>query len=608
MTTIPTIISLLQNGNPQEAERLSRQRLAQSANDEDGLLMLAMSLQFQSKLVDAAQAYRRLTELHPQSGVHWSNYATVLSQTGSDSEANAAFASALKLDPRNVDTHVNLGLLQLRRREFVDAYRTLLTAYDLDPTSARVRIHAARACTVSRDPFADELLKPWRSWLPLEESLQLELANLLLTIGDANAAQYLLDDLLEKNPQNLEAKLQLASVYERQNQPDSAAALLRQIAIGHPVLDESAQREIDHQQSILALRNRDPERARQLLEKSGPRDSNDFAHYYSLADVCDKQGDVKAAMRALEIAHARQLDELRLARPARFSADSPILPSAASAISAQEYAQWPELIAPDTQQSPVFIVGFPRSGTTLLEQMLDAHPSLQSMDERPFFNILSDELLNLNVNVPKDLYRFNQRDCDELRKRYVMLGSEKVARDWKKQLVDKNPLNMMWLAFIHRLFPNAKFILALRHPCDVLLSCYMQNFRSSVLIKASASLLELATAYVTAMRHWLHHVDILQPTVLISRYEDLVADPVSQTKRIAEFLELDDATPLMTFDQRAREKGFIATPSYTQVIQPVNKKGLNRWHRYREYFEPAIPILEPMLKYWGYSVDLSQTE
>ncbi|MEO8802071.1 MAG: sulfotransferase [Rudaea sp.] len=603
MTSIQTIITLLQSGNPAEAERLSRQWLAQTTNDENGLLMLAMSLQFQSKLAEATQAYRQLTQLHPESSVHWSNYATALSQAGNDSDADAAFAIALKLEPGNVDTHVNLGLLQLRRREFMDAYRTLLSAYDLDPNSARVRIHAARACTMSRDPFADELLKPWRTWLPLEETLHLELANLLLTSGDANAAQYLLEDLISQNPGNLEAKLQLASVYERQNQPDKAAVLLGQIALSHPTLDAGAQREIEHQHATLALRKHDLERSRQLLEHAGARDANDFAHYFTLADVCDKQGDTKAAMRALDVAHARQIDELRLARPARFSPDSPILPSAASSISVEQYAQWPELTAPDAQQSPVFIVGFPRSGTTLLEQMLDAHPSLQSMDERPFFNILSDELNKIDVNVPQDLYRFNQRDCDELRKRYVLLACEKIPRDWKKQLVDKNPLNMMWLPFIHRLFPKAKFILALRHPCDVLLSCYMQNFRSSVLIKASASLHELATAYDTAMRHWLHHVEVFQPDILISRYEDLVADPVSRTQRIAEFLQLEDATPLMTFDQRAREKGYIATPSYTQVIQPVNKKGLNRWHRYREYFEPALPILEPMLKHWGYDID-----
>jgi hypothetical protein len=170
--------------------------------------------------------------------------------------------------------------------------------------------------------------------------------------------------------------------------------------------------------------------------------------------------------------------------------------------------------------------------------------------------------------------------------------------------VDKNPLNMSWLPLIHRLFPEAQFILALRHPCDVMVSNYMQNFRAAVLASACTSMERLATAYVTAMEHWLHHVEVFKPNVFVSRYEDLVADPEGQTGKIASFLGLDDAAPLMQFDQHARNKGFIATPSYSQVIQPVNKKGLNRWLRYRDALEPAFPILKPMLDYWGYSVDV----
>ena len=131
----------------------------------------------------------------------------------------------------------------------------------------------------------------------------------------------------------------------------------------------------------------------------------------------------------------------------------------------------------------------------------------------------------------------------------------------------------------------------------------MQNFRASILITASSTLERLARAYVAAMECWLHHVDVFHPNVLVSRYEDLVADVPQQTRRIAEFLELEDATPLERFDERAREKGYIATPSYTQVIEPVNRKGLNRWQRYRREFEPVLPILAPMLHHWGYATE-----
>jgi hypothetical protein len=131
----------------------------------------------------------------------------------------------------------------------------------------------------------------------------------------------------------------------------------------------------------------------------------------------------------------------------------------------------------------------------------------------------------------------------------------------------------------------------------------MQNFRSSILGAACANLPRLASAYVGAMDYWLQNVEIFQPDVLVSRYEDLVADFPGHTARIAQFLGLDDATPMLRFDQHARNKGYIATPSYNQVIEPVNRKGLNRWTRYQQEFELVLPTLEPMLRHWGYSVE-----
>jgi hypothetical protein len=269
-------------------------------------------------------------------------------------------------------------------------------------------------------------------------------------------------------------------------------------------------------------------------------------------------------------------------------------------ITPEEFKTWPRHRAPDSRESPVFVVGFPRSGTTLLEQMLDAHPLLQSMDETPFFERLASKLRAHNPKILADLSVLRQYDVDELRKHYHLMAAERIPRRWDAQLVDKNPLNLLWLPMIYRLFPAAKFIFCLRHPCDVILSCYMQNFRSSVLGAACENLPRLAAAYVQAMQCWLHEAQIMKPDVLMSRYEDLVTDFESNTRRIADFLQLEDASPMLQFDRRAREKAYIATPSYSQVIEPINTKGLNRWHLYREYFEPVLPILQPMLDHWGY--------
>lgn len=581
---------------------MCRAALEQRPDDPDILLLTALSVQQQGRGEQALPIYARLVHLFPEDALHWGNYATMLREYGRIEEATHASDVSLQLDPDNAEQLINRGLLKLQSRDFQGARATLLRATELAPESAAARIHAARACAICRDYRADALTERWREWLPLDDNLQLELADLKLVMGDANVARLLLEDLCARSAKpTVGAKLLLAAVYERINQVDQACAVLQGLLAGRDDLDEVQRRDITHLSATFKARAGDYEKARELLERAGPRHEYDFAHYFALAEVCDKLRDVDATLAALASAHALQVEELRLAVPARFEPGAPLLPASVARVSRETYETWPTLAAPATEDSPIFIVGFPRSGTTLLEQMLDAHPRLQSMDERPFFNLLADQLGDHGLLVPADLGKLDQHSCDELRKGYLSMVCSKIPRRWDTRLVDKNPLNMLWLPMIHRLFPNAKFILALRHPCDVLVSNYMQNYRASVLAAASASIDGLARSYVAAMDCWLHHVDVFKPDVMVSRYEDLVGDPSGQTRRIGDFLGLDDASPLLDFDRHAREKGYIATPSYTQVIQPVNRKGVNRWHRYRQALVPALPILQPMLERWGYT-------
>lgn len=602
-TAIEAISAAIQTARFAEAERLCGEALQQTPDNPDVLLLLALVHQQTGRYGEAIAIFAQLARLDPGNSLHWNNYVGALSAAGELETAERECREALTASPDDAELLDKLGIIQLRRRNPLGARDTLLRAFGKAPTSPEIRIHAARACVECRDYRSDDLTRPWRDWIPLESTLQYELADLKIQSGDAPAALELLEDLLEREAADLPARLLLANVYERVNRLEDAEALLDDIIAGGTDLDTNAWREISHQRAQLAFRKGDFAQARSLLEQTEPRTDIDYVHFRSLAVACDKMGDTAAAMAALRTAHARQLEELKVVAPHRVEAGAPVLPAAVARVTPDQLRNWPQLKAPNQKQSPIFIVGLPRSGTTLLEQMLDSHPRLQSMDERPFFNILSSQLDNFNIRVPQDLGRLDQSDCDELRKGYLILACSKVPRRWDAQLVDKNPLNMLWVPMIHRLFPEAKFILALRHPCDVILSCYMQNFRSAVLAAASASLERLAQAYVAAMDCWLYHVDLIKPDVFVSRYEDLVADTPAQTRRIAEFLELDDPESMLHFDTRAREKGYIATPSYTQVIEPINRKGMNRWHRYREYFEPILPTLRPMLEHWNYTVD-----
>lgn len=600
--SLASIIAATQAGHFAEAEALCRTYLQAVPDDADALFFLATSLHYRQQLDEALPIYEKLVQHEPDSSVHWGNYATALGEAGRIQEAKAAFKTALQYPPHEAGTLFNYGRLLLHdEASLLEARDVLLRAHALAPVSAEIGLFAARACNICGDYRIDHVIKHWRSWLPLKGDDQIELARLLLATGDAERARELIEDVCNSEPDNRHALLQLANIYERLNRETDAEEILDQIASRWPDLATNERCEYLHARANLALRRKDPTLAHSLLIDADVRDEGDADHYFDLADTCDKLHQTDAAMQALAEGHAIQIRKVRLVAAHLFEENRPIFPRTAARVTAQDYAAWPQRVAPQTKQSPIFIVGFPRSGTTLLEQMLDAHPSLQSMDERPFFHILADELENFGAYIPKDIGKLSQQDCDELRKGYVTLACAKVPRRWDAQLVDKNPLNMLWLPMIHRLFPRAKFILAIRHPCDVMLSCYMQNFRAGVLAAACADLQRLALGYVEAMQHWLHHVQVFSPDVLVSRYEDLVANTPERLARIAHFLELDDATPMLGFKERAREKGFIATPSYTQVIEPVSTKSIGRWKRYQQYFEPVLPILDPLLKHWGYA-------
>lgn len=608
MTLPPTtlIATAIKAGRLSEAERLCHVQLLQRPDDEDLLLLLALTLQQQRRPDDALAVCRRLTKLAPDNSSYWCNLANMLFVTGALAEAEAGFANSMRLDRRSVAPRVQSGLLFMQTKNYLRARDVLLEALEIEPNTPAVRIHAARACSLCQDfQGAETLLKPWREWLPLsDDGLQLELARLLQLMGQVPATEALLEDIASRDPANVEARLLLVQIYERKNQLAQAASALQAVVLDGAAKSAGLSNEVGHLRATLARRRGDLQEAVMLLRACGPRHAADYGHYFELAKVCDQLADTAGAMDALQVAHKLQADELRIASPEFFLPEARAMPADVVRVTADEYRKWPALIAPDSGDSPIFIVGFPRSGTTLLEQMLDAHPRLQSMDENPFFNRLAEKLRRHDERILHNLGVLQQYDCDELRKRYLIMVSERINRRWDAQLVDKNPLNMLWLPMICRLFPRARFILALRHPCDVILSCYMQNFRSSMLAASCSSLERLSSAYVQSMEYWLEDVGIFQPNLLVSRYEDLVSDFPQQSRRIADFLELEDAGPMLGFDRRAREKGYIGTPSYNQVIEPVNSRGLDRWKRYAHEFEPLLPRLAPLMQRWGYTADI----
>ena len=439
------------------------------------------------------------------------------------------------------------------------------------------------------------------------------LAAMLSTQGQLDAALRALAQAHLPDTEPTAMRLRLAAqrvlLHERHNQLDLARLALRELPLAAidalPADACEARADGWRAHAALAVRDGDVAEAASLYRRIlalGLDDERRAGASFGLASACDRAGRHEEAWQALRDAHAAQLALARDVVPELLAEGSQPLPMADWVVEPADYARWSRLRAPTPHDSPVFVVGFPRSGTTLLEQMLDAHPAFRSMDERPYIHELIERMEAVGQPYPADLASLDQADADALRATYRRLVSRVLPELGGHRLVDKNPLNMQCLPMIMRLFPQARIILCLRHPCDVLLSCSMQPFRSPAFMVLCASLQRLAHGYARAFAQWQRDVELLAPRVLVWRYETVVSDLDGQAARLADFLDLADAAPLKRFAEHARAKRYISTPSYAQVTEGVHRKAVGRWQNYREHFAPVLPVLQPWIDRFDYTI------
>jgi hypothetical protein len=167
-------------------------------------------------------------------------------------------------------------------------------------------------------------------------------------------------------------------------------------------------------------------------------------------------------------------------------------------------------------------------------------------------------------------------------------------------VIDKLPLNLINAGLIHRMFPEAKFIMALRHPCDCVLSCFMQNFQLNDAMANFLDLEQAARLYDLTMTLWQQYQQKLGLEVGYLKYEDLVLDLRSAAEPLLGFLGLEWDENLMNYQETALSRGRINTPSYNQVTQKLYTQASGRWQNYRGHMAAVLPILEPWVAQWGY--------
>jgi tetratricopeptide (TPR) repeat protein len=254
--------------------------------------------------------------------------------------------------------------------------------------------------------------------------------------------------------------------------------------------------------------------------------------------------------------------------------------------------------SPVVERTPVFLVGFPRSGTTLLDQILSSHSEVTVLEEKDTLHDFLHRFATTDAGLT-ELVHGDPRQLAPYRERYWAEVSRFIQLDNTKLFIDKLPLNTAFMPLILSLFPEARFIFALRDPRDVALSCFMQVFDLTQAMTHFLSLDGVADFYDLVMRVGIRSLECFPARVHLIRYEDLIVDMEAEVRRLVAFLNLSWEPELMHYDRTARSHR-INTPSYHQVVQPIYTSARGRWRNYAQHLESIMPRLHPFVEYFGY--------
>ena len=266
-----------------------------------------------------------------------------------------------------------------------------------------------------------------------------------------------------------------------------------------------------------------------------------------------------------------------------------------------DVADWrgaPARRQPEEPSAHVFLAGFPRSGTTLLEQVLAGHPDVVALEEAPTFADAYAEFMTGDAGLER-LARLSEQDQATWRARYWATVRREGAEPAGKVFLDKAPAGTIYLPLIAKLFPDAKVLFAVRDPRDVVLSCFRNNFQLNAMTYAFTDLGQTAACYDACMSMAGVYRRVLPLHLREVRHETLVENFEGELAGIAAFLGIG-VTPGMADVAGTAASRVVRTPSAAQVRAGLNRKGLARWRAYEAELASVMPVLTPWAVRFGY--------
>lgn len=562
------ITEALRRGDRMEARRIAVAVLERNPRDQDALIAFAGVLK-----AEGAPAARiiaeRVSALYPDSPVARAATARHLLEIGAVRAAEPHARAALRLAPLAPGSHL------LMARVFL----ALDNAF-----AAERQLRAGRARLAPDAP---------------SEAFDFQLAIALTGQGKFVEAREVFARLCA-GAYRLDVLILWADMEEQDRKFTQAGALLDRaetLSPGHP--------SVARMRAVVLDRLGEREQALALIESEEQRPGAGFdpIRQRLKGQVLDRLGRYDEAFASFEALKRYQSQVMGLtygeAEAGRLVSTLKrfYLPAVADSL--------PRATVASGRPQPLFVVGFPRSGTTLVEQMLASHPQVAGGGELPF--ILEAAQRSQTVLDSPSVYPFSLTELwlgdragelDLLRDLYLNRAQEMAISDPERAwFTDKMPLNETHLGLIHLLFPQSPVVHLLRHPLDVVLSVFFNGMTHGF---------NCAAALETAARHYVliadliqHYLSVLPVRYHAVRYEDLIDDQEGQARALLSFVGLPFDAEVLDFHRNPRA---ARTASYAQVTQPLYDRSRFRYRHYRKQLEPVIPILQPVIERLGYTI------
>lgn len=556
---------LFDQGQIHDAAKLAEALRQQAPNHPDVLHLMGLICLKTGNPQEAEKLIGMAVSILPDKAFLRVNLANALRQLGKTTEARAAYDKAEALDPDFVGTYLNRGTLNAEEGNVAACVRDFQTVIRLRPDDPQGYVNLGQFQLAQGD-FAEarDTYELGLEKRPNGPMLLLGLANALERLGDLDGALASAEKVLKQLP-DLPGALRIwSSVKRRQGSAEEARDRLERV-------------------SVAKL----PPGGRRLI-------------HGELAQVYDRLGDAADAFDhfvAQNDAAAEQLADSPFDKASYMSQ----VVDLKEAFTADWVHSWSQVDPDglDPVPAPVFLVGFPRSGTTLLDQFLDAHSATDVIEELPVLLPVRDAVAEAG-GYPQGLASLSADQINDLRRLYLSELTKAGFDPAAKTVVNKLPLNIIHVGLIARVFPEARFILALRHPADAVLSCFMQDFQLNASMAHFLTLKDSAALYDAVMSLWRQYRDFLSLNVAEVRYEELIVDPQASLSDVMTLLELEWEEEQGDHVAHANARGSIRTPSYGQVTQPLYSRAADRWRRYETQLEGILPRLQPFVRDFGY--------